>query len=421
MLNKLKELICKDFGWKLLSIAIATTLWFMVINIDQPIDTRGYNRPLNIENMNVLTDRGLTIGNLEELKTTKITVKVKAQRTALDRLSQNPEWITATLDLSELSGVNNGDIVSLPVSVSIQGGNTYGISNKSPAAIEIAIETMTSRELPIEVILNGSLEEGTYLSDPLLSAETARVIGPASLVNSVTSIRATVEAEDITETPDTIAELVCYNSSGMPVKGVSTNPEEIMVSYALHDMKQIPLQVEITGTPAPGYQVGNVSCSPRYAALIGAAEELENMLYLQLNSIDVSGLTSSVTHTFHLMDYLPEGMTLMADNTGIIEVSVEIIEQSQKQLTLPASGLRILGQENDREYILHGDAYITLTGEGSALNAVRADDLQGSIHVNGLSVGEHRVMIHADIPDGLILNPSYITVTVKDASASAQE
>ena len=70
MMKKIQELICKDFGWKLLSIAIATILWFMVINIDQPVDTRTYSRPLSIENMETLTDRGLTIGNLEELNVT---------------------------------------------------------------------------------------------------------------------------------------------------------------------------------------------------------------------------------------------------------------------------------------------------------------------------------------------------------------
>ena len=72
-MKKIQELICKDFGWKLLSVAIATILWFMVINIDQPVDTRGYNRPLSIENMETLTDRGLTVGNLEELKNTNCT------------------------------------------------------------------------------------------------------------------------------------------------------------------------------------------------------------------------------------------------------------------------------------------------------------------------------------------------------------
>lgn len=418
MMKKFQELICKDFGWKLLSIAIATILWFMVINIDQPIGTRDYSRPLAIQNMDVLTDRGLTVGNLEELKNTKITVKVKAQRTALDRLSQNPEWITAVVDLSELSYAVNGDVIALPVSVSVQGGNTYGISSKSPAVVEVSVETMASKELPVEVHLNGELEEGTYLSEPLLSAETVLVTGPSTLVKSVTSVRAAVEAEDIKENPDIITALTCYNASGIPVKGVSTDPEEIMVSYALHDMKQVPLQVEISGSPASGYEVGNIYCRPQYAALIGSAEALERIVSLQLDSINVSDLTTSTTRTFRLTDYLPEGVTLMDSNKDTVEVIVEISEQSQKQLTLPASGLKIIGQENGKDYILQGDAHITISGEGSALESVQADDLQGSIHVNGLSEGDHKVMIHAALPDGLIMNPSYITVTVKETEAS---
>lgn len=418
MMKKFQELICKDFGWKLLSIAIATILWFMVINIDQPIGTRDYSRPLAIQNMDVLTDRGLTVGNLEELKSTKITVKVKAQRTALDRLSQNPEWITAVVDLSELSYAVNGDVIALPVSVSVQGGNTYGISSKSPAVVEVSVETMASKELPVEVHLNGELEEGTYLSEPLLSAETVLVTGPSTLVKSVTSVRAAVEAEAIKENPDIITALTCYNASGIPVKGVSTDPEEIMVSYALHDMKQVPLQVEISGSPASGYEVGNIYCRPQYAALIGSAEALERIVSLQLDSINVSGLTTSTTRTFRLTDYLPEGVTLMDSNKDTVEVIVEISEQSQKQLTLPASGLKIIGQENGKDYILQGDAHITISGEGSALESVQADDLQGSIHVNGLSEGDHKVMIHAALPDGLIMNPSYITVTVKETEAS---
>ena len=418
MMKKFQELICKDFGWKLLSIAIATILWFMVINIDQPIGTRDYSRPLASQNMDVLTDRGLTVGNLEELKNTKITVKVKAQRTALDRLSQNPEWITAVVDLSELSYAVNGDVIALPVSVSVQGGNTYGISSKSPAVVEVSVETMASKELPVEVHLNGELEEGTYLSEPLLSAETVLVTGPSTLVKSVTSVRAAVEAEAIKENPDIITALTCYNASGIPVKGVSTDPEEIMVSYALHDMKQVPLQVEISGSPASGYEVGNIYCRPQYAALIGSAEALERIVSLQLDSINVSGLTTSTTRTFRLTDYLPEGVTLMDSNKDTVEVIVEISEQSQKQLTLPASGLKIIGQENGKDYILQGDAHITISGEGSALESVQADDLQGSIHVNGLSEGDHKVMIHAALPDGLIMNPSYITVTVKETEAS---
>lgn len=408
----------KDIGWKLLSVAIAAIMWFMVINITQPVDTRSYSRPLVIQNMESLSDRGLTAGNLEELKTMKITVKVKAQRTALDRLSQNPEWIQASVDLSELSYAVNGDIVALPVNVSVQGGNTYGISSKSPSVVEIAVETMSNKELPVEVKLNGELEEGTYLSEPTLSTETVTVSGPASLVSRVSFVRANVDAEVITENPTIQAKLLCYDSQGMEVSGVVLSTEEITVSYALHDMKQVPIQVELVGTPAVGYQVSSVFCSPQYAAVTGAPEDLENLLFLQMDSIIVTGLTSSVTETFNLTDYLPEGISLAEEDDGIITITVEIEAQAHKQLVLPGSSLTLLGQEEGKTYSIPDNAHITITGEN--LEGIRGDDLQGTIHVNGLSEGEHRVLIHVDLPQGMILNPSYITVTVKDVSASAQ-
>ena len=417
-MNRFQEFLMKDIGWKLLSVAIAAIMWFMVINITQPVDTRNYSRPLAIQNMEALSDRGLTVGNLEELKTMKVTVKVKAQRTALDRLSQNPEWIQASVDLSELSYAVNGDIVALPISVSVQGGNTYGISSKSPSVVEISVETMANKEMPVEVKLNGTLEEGTYLSEPTLSAETVTVSGPASLVNRVSFVRAAVDAEVIAENPTVQAKLLCYDSHDTEVSGVMLSTEEITVSYALHDMKQVPIQVELIGTPAVGYQVTSVFCSPQYAAVTGAPEDLENLIFLQMDSIIVNGLTSSVTETFSLQEYLPEGISLAEEDDGIITVTVQIEAQSHKQLTLPGNSLTILGQEEGKTYSIHDNAHITITGEN--LESIHGDDLQGTIHVNGLSEGEHRVLIHVDLPDGMILNPSYITVIVKDVSASAQ-
>ena len=166
-MKRFQELLMKDIGWKLLSVAIAAIMWFMVINITQPVDTRSYSRPLMLENLEALTSRGLTIGNAEELKSSKITVKVKAQRTALDRLTQNPDWITASVDLSELAYAVNGDTVALPVNVSvIQGGTTYAISSKSPAVVEARVETLATKEMSVEVEINGELENGIYLSQP---------------------------------------------------------------------------------------------------------------------------------------------------------------------------------------------------------------------------------------------------------------
>ena len=411
-MKRFQELLMKDIGWKLLSVAIAAIMWFMVINITQPVDTRSYSRPLLLENMDTLTARGLTVGNAEELKNTKITAKVKAQRTALDRLNQNPDWITASVDLSELTYAVNGDTVALPVNVSIiQGGTAYAISSKSPTVVEAQVETLASKEFTIEVKIDGELEEGTHLSQPVLSNETVTVSGPASLVKRVAAVKATINAEELQTDAEIRAKLICYDFHGMEIKGVSTNIREVTVSYALHDAKQVPIQVDITGTPASGYQVGDITCTPKYAEVPGAPEALEELLSLHLDSIDVSGRSNSVTKVFSLEDYLPEGISLKEGSNDSAQVVVSIEAQRGKQFTLDESHLTILGQEEGKTYTL-GTAHVTISGDSNTLNSLHAEDLEGTVHVNGLSEGTHRALVHLDLPNGLSASPVYIDVTV---------
>lgn len=411
-MKRFQELLMKDIGWKLLSIAIAAIMWFMVINITQPVDTRSYSRPVQLENLEALTSRGLTVGNAEELKNTKITVKVKAQRTALDRLSQNPDWITASVDFSELAYAVNGDTVALPVNVSVvQGGTTYAISSKSPTVVEAKVETLITREMPVKVEIDGELENGIYLSKPTLSNETVIVSGPASLVDRVASVKATINAENLQTISDVRAKLSCYDAKGTLVKGISTNVPEITVSYALHDVKQVPIQIDIIGTPANGYQVGETTCTPKYAEVTGSPKDLEKLLYLQLGSIDVSGCTSSITKVLSLADYLPEGIFLKEGSANSVQIAVVIEAQHDKQFTLDASNLSLMGEEDGKTYTL-GTANVTISGDSSALNALQASDLQGTVHVGGLTEGTHMALIHLDLPNGLSASPVYIDVTV---------
>ena len=408
-MRKFQEILTKDLGWKLLSIAIAATMWFMVINITQPVDTRSYSRPLTLENMDAVTSRGLTIGNAEELKNTKIVVKVKAQRTALDRLSQNPDWMSASVNLAELTNAMNGDSVALPVNVAIeQGGTAYAISSKTPTVVEAVVETLRTKAFPIEVMLDG--KPAQELSNPVLSNETATVSGPGSLVRQVAKVKAVVDAEEVSESAEIRTKLICYDVHGAEVSGITLNPKTVTVSYAVQDVKQLPIQVDITGTPANGYQVGDVSCLPKYAEVTGTPDALAALLFIRLDSIDVSGSTAAVTKTFNLEDYLPNGVTLREGGSVQVTVSVEPAQKG-KSFTLDASCLTILGQEDGKTYTL-GTADVTVSGDSGSLSALQAEDLNGSVHVNGISEGTHSVLIHLDLPNGLSASPTYIDVTV---------
>ena len=101
-MNKFKEMLMKDFLWKLLSLAIAVILWFVVINLENPVETRNFTALLQIKNESVITERGQTISNYDEIAGRKITIKIRGQRLSLDRLYKNRADIQAYIDLSLL-------------------------------------------------------------------------------------------------------------------------------------------------------------------------------------------------------------------------------------------------------------------------------------------------------------------------------
>lgn len=420
-MKRFQELLMKDLGWKLLSVAISITMWFMVINITQPIDTRSYSRPISLENTEALTQRGLTVGNKEELENTKVLVKVKAQRTALDRLNQNPEWIQANVDLSELTYNVNGDIVSLPITISMQGGVTgYGIVSKTPGSMEVEVETLLTKTFPVEIILNGDLADNIYLSAPKLSAETVLVTGPRSAVETVKSVKASINAEDLQDTPQVRTGLTAYDADGRAVKGVSINIREIKVSYSLQEPKQVPIQIDVTGTPAEGYQIGKITCIPASAQIIGKAEDLETLSAIQPKPIDVSGLSVSASHMLTLADYLPAGVSVAAGSGTVAQVVIEIIPLSSRQLTLEPSALTLTGEEDGKTYTVDA-VQLTVNGTEKALSELHAEALKASADVTGLADGTHTVPVHLDLPEGLSAAEAAVTVLISSEEVPAAE
>src|SRR5699024_6381167 len=163
-----------------------------------------------------LTARGLTVANREDLTNTKVSIKVKAQRTALDRLSQRQaDLISASVDLSDLTYAQDGDTITLPVDTSVGGGATgYTVESKVLGSVEIQVETLAAKEFPLEVSLNGEVTEGTHLSTPKLIPETIMVKGAKSAVDSVVAVRLSVNAADAVQQMDLQVKPVAYDKDG---------------------------------------------------------------------------------------------------------------------------------------------------------------------------------------------------------------
>lgn len=404
----------KDLGWKLLSVAIATTMWFMVISINQPIDTRSYSTTLQLVGEETLTARGLTVANREELTNTKVSIKVKAQRTALDRLSQRQaDLISASVDLSELSYAEDGDHITLPVDTSVGGGAAgYTVESRVPGSVEIQVETLAAKEFPLEISLNGEVTEDTHLSTPKLIPETVMVKGAKSAVDSVVAVRLSVNAADAVQQRDLQVKPVAYDKDGNTVSGVTFSVDTVTVSYSLNEAKQVPVQVSVTGSPAEGYHMGEVTCTPKTVSVIGAKEDLDKLNVISLDQIDVSGATSSISHTFQLADYLPEGVKLEKGSSSSVQVLVHVEKGEEKTVTVSSDQIHLINAQDGYQYHLPESVTVAINGEAGLISGVEGSELTGQVDVSNLTEGEHSVTVDWSLPSGITAENSIITIEV---------
>lgn len=411
-MKRFQELLMKDLGWKLLSVAIAATMWFMVISINQPIDTRTYSTTLVLEGEETLTAEGLTIANRQSLEDTKVSVKVKAQRTSLDRLSQRQtELIEATMDLSALRNAQSGDTITLPVNVTIAGGASgYTIENKTPSSLEIQVENLISREFPIQVMLSGESQSSGRLSEPTLSQDTLMVKGAQSAVNSVAAVRIFVDAAEAVSTGQITATPVAYDAEGNTVQGVTFSQDSITVSYRMQGEKEVPIQVSTTGTPAAEYHVANILCMPQKVTLAGTEEDLAKIHSITLDAIDVTGASETMHETVSLSHYLPSGVTAKSNSSVLVTVTFSKSEDTEAQLQIPASQITIQHQQEGYTYLLPDHIPIVLQGENTA--DVTTSQISGTVDVSGLEEGESTATVVWQLPEGVTAADTSVLVTV---------
>lgn len=422
-MKRFQELLMKDLGWKLLSIAIAAIMWFMVISISQPVDTRTYSTILQVNGMESLEAQGLTVANWDELSQTKVSIKIKGQRTALDRLSQQQsDMIRAEVDLADLGYVANGDQRTVEVRVSLPSGSSgYEIVSKSPGTVELSIETLVSKEFPVEVSLSGAVEGSEKLSKPKLSAETVMVKGAKSAVEQVASVRATVNAAEAVEKGVVESKPVAYDAEGETVNGVTFSQETITVSYLMQDEKQIPLQVDLVGTPAEGYHVMEINTLPESITVVGEDEALQKISYLELDAIDISGRSSSVSRTFDLNQYLPEGVSLKEGSSQSVQILVHIAKSAETTLWIPSSAITLLNTDSRYTYELPDTLPITVVGEEGALETIDSGQIRGTADMGTLTAGTHTVEIIWQLPEGVTTTDTMASVTVWNAEDQTEE
>lgn len=409
----------KDIGWKLLSLAIAIGLWFTVINTENPLETRSYSATIQIQNQESLFERGYVVVNDDEISSTRITVRLRGQRLALDTLSQSSTKVQAIVDLDNVIYSYNGEPVSVPVNIVIPSivNNSFEILSKSVQNVMVDIQPYINEDFTVKPVVNYSDASVRELINAVASPSTITAYGAKSIINSIAEVRVEVTPEKLENDTVITAVPVAYDAEGNVVNKVTFSSKELSVKISMDNLKSVRVAADITGRAAAGYEVTDVSISPDYIDVAGSSDELAGIGVIRLPDVDVNGAQENITQEYNIQDYLPEGVRTVGGDSVVktVTVTVNVEQEEEKELTIPSESITDNSTTPEGLFaeINSGDINITVRGASSAVETISADDIKASVDLTDYEAGTYEdVPLIFALPEGITMVSEGASVTV---------
>lgn len=380
----------------LLSLALSLSIWLYVNDSQNPRQTDFFpgSVPLNIVNV----PAGRAVSSQSD---NAVSVRVSAPRSVFDNLTADD--FTATVDLS---GANARD-VRRPVRVQARDRRVH-VLEASPADVDVTLENVTSRTVPVEVHTLGAVPLGFNLSSTSVDPTSVTVSGPESLVQTVAAACAELNLTNLRQTVDFNVQLKAQGSHCGDITGVSLAPEDVRATVDVSQTvftKAFVVTPTVRGEPASGYAIAAVSADPplvQISAPLDVLGSIDAVRGVTTDDVNVAGARGGergpqdVVQVVKLQ--LPQGATAYPRDDVTVHVTIAP-QQGQVQFSVVP---QIQGLADNLRAILVPDTVrVTLSGPLPILTALDPAAIGVHVDLDGLGAGLHSVAVTIDPPSGL--------------------
>lgn len=396
----MKIKISDNVGTKILSVAIALILWFIVGNINDPVTVRSISDiPVQITNEDVLEN----INKVYEItEGDTVTVTVRGKSSIVNRLKKSD--FTAVADLSKLSIVN---AVPIDVSVSSNSSNELDLSLGRVNTVKVKIEDRTEAMLPVTVETVGTVAEGYAIGSKTSSPNMVEVSGSETVIKKLKEIRVQIDVDGVSKNISTRQSVKFYDQNGDQVESASIKCETaaVDVSLELWRTKEIPLSIETVGTVKSGYGISTFEYEPKTVTVAAAKENLDKVTEVTLEPLDVTGQSENIEKTITIdTSVLPDGV-IFPDNTIDIVAKAVIEQKVSKDISIRSSDITVKGLKTGEKAVFEESIYkIRVESYVSKLSGLNGQSFEPYIDVTEIDEETGTVPIH-------LTNPNGVTVT----------
>ena len=407
---KLKRAFTNNIGLKIMAFIFAISLWLVVVNVDNPNQTRTFSVPVTVINEEVLTEAGryYTIPEGNNM----VKFRVTARRSVIEQLSNSD--FTATADMNFLE---NDSRIPVVVTVNSAYSNVSISSKKLYLQVVVGDDMMMKHEVVVET--QGDLADGCVLQSATAEPNNVTLTGPQEVLSKVTKVVAYADVTGLSQNAQ-MEQVVLHflDDKGEEVdrSRIKVDQDVAKVSVQIARVKQVDVNVKTSGELPAGLYLDEVSVDPSRVTIMGDTNALNDITAITIpgSVVDLSQMQSSTTTTVDLNAYLPEGVKVVNGESSQAEITIKISGDTTQSFGVPTANITVrnLAEGLEAEF---DDKKVTIQIKGSKedLGALDADMITGYIDASGLGAGQHTLQLNLELPESYQAAPVTVKITIK--------
>lgn len=374
------------------ALALAIIVWVSSVTASDPNQTITYEMPIKLEILGQNPDLVITHQQVQG-----VTLTLKAPRSVHARLSNDLSLISANINLS---GLEAGDHILTPeVIVDLRPVQVVEVS---PASVELSLEKVASKLMPVSLIQTGSLPVGFQIRDTRLSQSESKLVGPESLVQTVVEVAATINVSELTSSISRTLDLKPLNDAGVVVDGVVLSPNRVEVNIDVEQLvgyRNVFVKIVTNGSVAQGYHLTSIVVNPPTLTVYASDPDLIRSMpaYIETEPVNLNGAQQSFESRVGLQ--LPEGIVVIGDQSAMVSVGVEAIYNSTQILGVPVTAINLAGGLQAKLSPQTVDVYIS--GPMNLLENIGTASVHVTLDLSGLTEGTYQLspQVELDRPE----------------------
>lgn len=392
----------------LLALALAVTVWVVALNEEDPFEEKFFPQPVPVTIHN-LPDGMMLVGSPQPA----VDVRLRAPTSV---------WAALKLDqlhvYADLTGADSGTFtVRLAGAVDNREARIISIS---PSEAQLTLEKIVRRTIPVRLRITGDPAIGYQAELANIEPMKATVSGPASAADAVSELVALVDLSGTKQTYDQSVALTALNSKGAAVTGVTVEPTTVSVNIPVRQLggyRDVAVKAVIEGQVAAGYRLTNILVTPPVITLFSSDPSLVAGLsgFVETKKLNINQAKDDIEARLDLN--LPPNVSLVGDQTVLVQVSIAAIESSltiQRDLEIQGLGPGLSATPSP------STVDVILSGPLPTLDALTPESVRVVLNLLNLQPGLHQVTPEVIVrPEGVTVQtvlPSTIEVVITRGS-----